>query len=70
MPPIPTSSSDATYKSYGATVLELQEMMQLRGLEAIEYIKSRYDGVNGLCKRLKTSPNSGEMLIAIICIIG
>ncbi|CDS40325.1 Ca2 transporting ATPase plasma membrane [Echinococcus multilocularis] len=59
MPPNPTSSSDAVYKSYGVTVSELQEMMQLRGLEAIEYIKSRYDGVNGLCKRLKTSPNSG-----------
>nr|CDS15502.1 Ca2 transporting ATPase plasma membrane [Echinococcus granulosus] len=59
MPPNPTSSSDAAYKSYGVTVSELQEMMQLRGLEAIEYIKSRYDGVNGLCKRLKTSPNSG-----------
>ncbi|VDK22292.1 unnamed protein product [Taenia asiatica] len=59
MSPNPASSSDATCKSYGVTVLELQEMMQLRGLEAIEYIKSRYDGVNGLCKRLKTSPNSG-----------
>ncbi|KAL5111544.1 hypothetical protein TcWFU_002277 [Taenia crassiceps] len=59
MSPNPTSGSDTTYKSYGVTVSELQEMMQLRGLEAIEYIKSRYDGVNGLCKRLKTSPNSG-----------
>lgn len=60
MSPNPTNSSDTTYRSYGVTVTELQEMMQLRGLEAIEYIKSRYDGVNGLCKRLKTSPNSGR----------
>lgn len=66
MSPNPTNSSDTTtYKSYGVTVSELQEMMQLRGLEAIEYIKSRYDGVTGLCKRLKTSPNSGKLSIAL-----
>lgn len=33
--------------------------MQLRGVEAVEVISRKYGGVNGLCKRLKTSPTDG-----------
>ncbi|VDD74998.1 unnamed protein product [Mesocestoides corti] len=63
MAPNSSAVPDTPHQQYGVTVTELQEMMQLRGLEAIDYIKSRYDGVIGLCKRLKTSPSCGEFLI-------
>uniref|UniRef100_A0A5K3F263 Cation_ATPase_N domain-containing protein n=1 Tax=Mesocestoides corti TaxID=53468 RepID=A0A5K3F263_MESCO len=59
MAPNSSAVPDTPHQQYGVTVTELQEMMQLRGLEAIDYIKSRYDGVIGLCKRLKTSPSCG-----------
>lgn len=66
MAPNSANDQDAMSRSYGITVHELQEMMQLRGLEAIEYIKTHYDSVNGLCKRLKTSPNNGRSCIPFV----
>uniref|UniRef100_A0A0X3PBV0 Calcium-transporting ATPase n=1 Tax=Schistocephalus solidus TaxID=70667 RepID=A0A0X3PBV0_SCHSO len=55
----PPIMPDNASGKYGCTVQELQEMMQLRGAEAIEYIKSKYGGIDGLCKRLRTSPHNG-----------
>ncbi|BHF61032.1 ATPase, Ca transporting, plasma membrane [Sparganum proliferum] len=55
----PPNMPDNASEKYGCTVQELQEMMQLRGAEAVEYIKSKYGGIDGLCKRLRTSPHNG-----------
>ncbi|KAA0194288.1 Plasma membrane calcium-transporting ATPase 2 [Fasciolopsis buskii] len=46
--------------NYECSMQELQGLMQLRGLEAVEVISRKYGGVNGLCKRLRTSPTDGE----------
>nr|VZI17225.1 unnamed protein product [Spirometra erinaceieuropaei] len=54
----PPNMPDNASEKYGCTVQELQEMMQLRGAEAVEYIKSKYGGIDGLCKRLRTSPHN------------
>ncbi|ESO12682.1 hypothetical protein HELRODRAFT_63344 [Helobdella robusta] len=43
----------------GCSVKELQDLMQLRGTEACEKLKSKYNGAAGLCDKLKTSSNKG-----------
>ncbi|VDM94842.1 unnamed protein product [Thelazia callipaeda] len=44
---------------YGCSVDELRTLMEYRGLEAREKLDAEYDGVEGLCRRLKTDPNTG-----------
>ena len=47
--------------SFGVTVKDLKELMQLRGADAQQEIRAKYDGVNGLCTRLKTHPSRGKI---------
>ncbi|MCP9265526.1 Plasma membrane calcium-transporting ATPase 3 [Dirofilaria immitis] len=44
---------------YGCSVDELRTLMEYRGTEAREKLDAEYDGVEGLCRRLKTDPNNG-----------
>uniref|UniRef100_A0A0R3QAW7 P-type Ca(2+) transporter n=1 Tax=Brugia timori TaxID=42155 RepID=A0A0R3QAW7_9BILA len=44
---------------YGCSVDELRTLMEYRGAEAREKLDAEYDGVEGLCRRLKTDPNNG-----------
>ncbi|KAM4588156.1 plasma membrane calcium-transporting ATPase 2 isoform 2-T6 [Odontesthes bonariensis] len=44
---------------YGCSVMELRSLMELRGTEAVVKLQEDYGGVEGLCKRLKTSPTEG-----------
>ncbi|KAM5146593.1 plasma membrane calcium-transporting ATPase 3 isoform 8-T8 [Mantella aurantiaca] len=44
---------------FGCTLQELRSLMELRGAEAIQKIQDSYGDVNGLCRRLKTSPTEG-----------
>ncbi|XP_041431055.1 plasma membrane calcium-transporting ATPase 3 isoform X2 [Xenopus laevis] len=44
---------------FGCTLQELRSLMELRGAEAIQKIQDSYSDVNGLCRRLKTSPTEG-----------
>ncbi|TMS19063.1 Plasma membrane calcium-transporting ATPase 2 [Larimichthys crocea] len=39
--------------------MELRSLMELRGTEAVVKLQEDYGGVEGLCKRLKTSPTEG-----------
>ncbi len=43
---------------YGISLKQLKEMMELRGQEAVNRVKE-YGGINGLCKKLLTSPTEG-----------
>ena len=43
----------------GCSVKELQKLMELRKTEALAELQNKYDGLNGLCKRLKTHPTEG-----------
>ncbi|KPP73153.1 hypothetical protein Z043_107782 [Scleropages formosus] len=45
---------------FGCTVMELRQLMELRGSEAVNKIGSSYGDVQGLCRRLKTSPIEGR----------
>lgn len=44
---------------YGCSVDELRTLMEYRGAEAREKLDVEYDGVEGLCRRLKTDPSNG-----------
>nr|XP_020648695.1 plasma membrane calcium-transporting ATPase 3 [Pogona vitticeps] len=47
---------------FGCTLAELRSLMELRGAEAIQKVQETYTDVNGLCRRLKTSPTEGTMI--------
>ncbi|XP_077435124.1 plasma membrane calcium-transporting ATPase 4-like isoform X5 [Vanacampus margaritifer] len=44
---------------FGMTVSDLRELMELRSGEAVNKIRDDYGDVQGICKRLKTSPIEG-----------
>ncbi|XP_054883505.1 plasma membrane calcium-transporting ATPase 2 isoform X3 [Poeciliopsis prolifica] len=44
---------------FGCSVMELRSLMELRGTEAVVKLQEDYGAVEGLCKRLKTSPTEG-----------
>uniref|UniRef100_A0A7E5A0H8 Calcium-transporting ATPase n=1 Tax=Panagrellus redivivus TaxID=6233 RepID=A0A7E5A0H8_PANRE len=44
---------------FGISLLELRQLMEHRGSEALEKINSAYGGVEGLCAKLKSDPNQG-----------
>ncbi|XP_036387136.1 plasma membrane calcium-transporting ATPase 4 isoform X1 [Megalops cyprinoides] len=44
---------------FGCTVMDLRELMELRSGEAVAKIADSYGDVQGLCRRLKTSPIEG-----------
>uniref|UniRef100_A0A8D2LWI2 Calcium-transporting ATPase n=1 Tax=Varanus komodoensis TaxID=61221 RepID=A0A8D2LWI2_VARKO len=44
---------------FGCTLSELRSLMELRGADALQKIQESYTDVNGLCRRLKTSPTEG-----------
>jgi len=56
----PAVAVESGTQSFGCSVKELKELMQLRGAEAHGVIQTKYDGVNGLCTRLKTHPTKGK----------
>ncbi|KAK2821341.1 hypothetical protein Q7C36_020684 [Tachysurus vachellii] len=44
---------------FGCTVMDLRELMELRSAEAVNKIRDIYGDVQGICRRLKTSPIEG-----------
>uniref|UniRef100_A0A7N8XRF9 Calcium-transporting ATPase n=1 Tax=Mastacembelus armatus TaxID=205130 RepID=A0A7N8XRF9_9TELE len=44
---------------FGCSLMDLRLLMELRGTEAVVKLQEDYGGVEGLCKRLKTSPTEG-----------
>ncbi|XP_047202374.1 plasma membrane calcium-transporting ATPase 2 isoform X4 [Girardinichthys multiradiatus] len=48
---------------FGCSVMELRSLMELRGTEAVVKLQEDYGAVEGLCKRLKTSPTEGLAVV-------
>ena len=46
---------------FGCTVMDLRDLMELRSTEAVTKIGDSYGDVQGLCRRLKTSPIEGKI---------
>ncbi|XP_051271557.1 plasma membrane calcium-transporting ATPase 3 isoform X5 [Dicentrarchus labrax] len=44
---------------FGVTVADLRDLMELRSAEAVNKIQETYGDVQGICRRLKTSPIEG-----------
>ncbi|KAM9444168.1 plasma membrane calcium-transporting ATPase 4 [Clarias gariepinus] len=44
---------------FGCTVMDLRDLMELRSSEAVNKIRDTYGDVQGICRRLKTSPVEG-----------
>lgn len=45
---------------FGVTVMELRELMELRGTDALQKIQDSYGDTEGLCQRLQSSTTEGE----------
>lgn len=45
---------------FGVTVTDLRDLMELRSGEAVNKIQDTYGDVQGICRRLKTSPIEGK----------
>uniref|UniRef100_A0A673A682 Calcium-transporting ATPase n=1 Tax=Sphaeramia orbicularis TaxID=375764 RepID=A0A673A682_9TELE len=52
-------NEDSHAAGFGCSLMELRSFMELRGTEAVVKSQEDYGGVEGLCKRLKTSPTEG-----------
>uniref|UniRef100_A0A2K6G1P3 Calcium-transporting ATPase n=1 Tax=Propithecus coquereli TaxID=379532 RepID=A0A2K6G1P3_PROCO len=58
--PKPQQQREAPHAGgFGCTLAELRSLMELRGAEALQKIQEAYGDVDGLCRRLKTSPTEG-----------
>ncbi|XP_061912000.1 plasma membrane calcium-transporting ATPase 1-like isoform X2 [Entelurus aequoreus] len=44
---------------FGVSVMDLRDLMELRSSEAVNKIRESYGDVQGICRRLKTSPIEG-----------
>ncbi|XP_067360390.1 plasma membrane calcium-transporting ATPase 2 isoform X7 [Channa argus] len=44
---------------FGCSLMDLRSLMELRGTEAVVKLQEDYGGIEGLCRRLKTSPTEG-----------
>lgn len=61
------AEEDATAsEDFHCTLKELKELMQVRGPSGYQKIQTTYNGVIGLCKSLKTSPNEGKLFSNMI----
>lgn len=47
-------------KEFGLTAGDLRSLMELRSTEAVNKIQETYGDVQGICRRLKTSPIEGK----------
>lgn len=45
---------------FGVTMTDLRGLMELRSGEAVNKIRDTYGDVQGICRRLKTSPIEGK----------
>lgn len=45
---------------FGVSMVDLRTVMELRSTEAVNKIRDTYGDVQGICRRLKTSPIEGK----------
>uniref|UniRef100_A0A493TX03 Plasma membrane calcium-transporting ATPase 1 n=1 Tax=Anas platyrhynchos platyrhynchos TaxID=8840 RepID=A0A493TX03_ANAPP len=50
---------EANHGDFGVTLAELRSLMELRATDALHKIQECYGDVQGICTKLKTSPNEG-----------
>ncbi|XP_054242626.1 plasma membrane calcium-transporting ATPase 1 isoform X14 [Indicator indicator] len=55
---------ETNHGDFGVTLAELRSLMELRAADALHKIQECYGDVHGICAKLKTSPNEGDLLPA------
>ena len=50
---------------FGCTAKELKELMDTRGIDAVNRLKAKYGTVEELCHRLRVSTNEGNSYIHV-----
>lgn len=50
--------------SFEVTITDLQRLMEARGAASVKYLNERYGGIQGLCRKLKTSTHDGKSSVA------
>ncbi|VDK32176.1 unnamed protein product [Taenia asiatica] len=45
--------------TFEVTIADLQRLMEVRGAASVKYLNERYGGIQGLCRKLKTSTHDG-----------
>jgi len=50
---------------FGCTAKELKELMETRGIDALNRLKHKYGTVDELCRRLHVSSNEGKLTCLI-----
>ena len=58
-----TNANDSQHGQlrFGCTAKELKELMETRGVDAVNRLKHKYGTVDELCRRLHVSPNEGKL---------
>ena len=51
---------DGRPAKYGIALKQLRELMEMRGVEGVEFLQREYGGVNEIIKKLYTSHTSGN----------
>lgn len=57
---------EANHGEFGVTLAELRSLMELRATDALHKIQECYGDVQGICTKLKTSPNEGKMIFTLL----
>jgi len=55
-----TQLVDQESNGFVVDIKDLRRLMECRRTEGIAWIQEKYNDVNGLCKKLKTSPTEGN----------
>jgi len=57
---------EANHGEFGVTLAELRSLMELRATDALHKIQECYGDVQGICTKLKTSPNEGKTIFTLL----
>uniref|UniRef100_A0A8C3GKV5 Calcium-transporting ATPase n=1 Tax=Cairina moschata TaxID=8855 RepID=A0A8C3GKV5_CAIMO len=57
---------EANHGDFGVTLAELRSLMELRATDALHKIQECYGDVQGICTKLKTSPNEGKSIFMLL----
>ena len=60
------NAKDGGQLRFGCTAKELKELMETRGVDAVNGVKYKYGTVDELCRRLHVAPNEGNAAVVII----
>lgn len=49
-------------QQFDVDIDSLKMLMEFRGLEGLQALNAEFNGASGLCEKLHTNPNEGELI--------